>query len=209
VITPESVSGWTEFPIPGGTAPVPIVRLRSDETSRAQTLFVRFPAGWSRPVSGFYEAAEELVVIRGVLHMSGVTYRAGDWGYVPAGSVRSWTEAAEECLVFARFDGPARWRETSESGAPTPMVKTMFGSLHDDAAHTVEPSPLGNRLARRLRRGERDAAWLAESVEAGAPAAVTAELFDLTQAAYAFVVAGDPLPACGGPCFVRTFGGEV
>lgn len=191
MITPDTVRGWTQFPIPGGTAPVPIARLRSDPSSRAQSLFVRFPAGWSRPVSGYYEAAEELVVIAGVLRMSGVIYRPGDWGYVPAGSVRSSTDAPEQCLVFARFFGPARWREAGPGAGARP-------ALHE----TLDGEP------RVLRDGDGSVTRYGR-VRAGAVAVADTEVFDPARAAYAFVAAGSPMPTIDGPCFVRIFGGEA
>ncbi|HEX9695240.1 MAG TPA: hypothetical protein VGB64_02880 [Actinomycetota bacterium] len=190
MITPDTAPGWAEFPIPGGAAPVPIVQLRFDPASRAQTLFVRFPAGWSRPVSGFYEAAEEFVVISGTLRMSGATYEPGDWGYVPAGSVRTATDVLGECLVFARFDGPARWREAAEAAGPAPMTAPLSG----------EP--------RELRRGDGSIVRYGP-VEAGVPAAGDTEVLDLARAAYAFVAAGSPLPPVDGACFVRVFGGDA
>lgn len=186
MITPDTAQGWIPFDIPGGSAPVPIVALHADPSSRAQTLFVRFPAGWSRPVSGFYEAAEELIVISGLLHMSGVTYKPGDWGYVPAGSVRTSTDAPEECLVFARFDGPARWREAAGAAGLSSMHATLAGEPRD------------------LRAGDGSTARFGS---VGGVAAGDTEVFDLTRCAYAFVPGGSPMPLVDGPCFVRTIGG--
>ena len=183
--------------------PVPIAALHRDPASRAQTLFVRFPEGWQRPVAGFYEAAEELIVVSGVLHMSEVTYGPGDWGYVPAGSVRTSTSAETECVVFARFDGPARWREAAEASGPPPMM----APLRAGNASSAVPSPLGGGTAWLLRAGERDAAWFADPPAPGAAAPVDVELFDPATAAYAFVAAGDPMPDVAGQCFVRTLGG--
>lgn len=190
MITPAAITDWAEFPIPGGTAPVPIAQLHSDPSSRAQSLFVRFPAGWSRPVAGYYEAAEELVVISGVLHMSGRIYRPGDWGYVPAGSVRSATDAPEECLVFARFFGPARWREAASNDAPPVLAASLSGK------------------SRVLRDSDGSVARYGR-LRAGAVAAADTEVFDLANAAYAFVAAGSPMPSIDGPCFVRILGGET
>lgn len=109
------------FPIPGGNAPVPMAVLREEPAIRARTLVVRFPAGWHRPGPGYYEAAEELIVLDGALTMSGVTYHPGDYGYVPAHATRFETSVEAETLVFARFDGPARYREgegTSQEPQP-------------------------------------------------------------------------------------------
>lgn len=187
MITPETAEGWTTFDIPGGSAPVPIVVLRRDPASRAQTMFVRFPAGWSRPVAGFYEAAEELVVISGVLHMSGIIYKPGDWGYIPAGSVRTSTDTPEECLVFARFDGPARWREAAEASSPPPMTGTLSG-------------------APRLLRSSDGSRASFGPLNPGEIAAADTEVLEQERSAYAFVAAGQSLPAVAGACFIRTLG---
>lgn len=188
MITPDA-AGWLDFDIPGGSEPVPIARLRYDDASRAQTLFVRFPAGWRRDTPGFYEAAEELIVLTGVLHMSGATFGPGDWAYVPGGAQRHVTATPAECLVFARFDGPARWRASSAAPGPPLLSARLEG----------EP--------RVLRRGDREDARLARLTK-GMTLEVVAEVLEIASGAYAFVDAGEPAP-CGGPCFVRTFGGEA
>lgn len=186
MITPDTAHGWTPIDIPGGSAPVPIVVLRRDPASRAQTMFVRFPAGWSRPVAGFYEAAEELVVISGVLHMSGITYKPGDWGYIPAGSVRTSTDTPEECVVFAHFDGPARWQAAAEASGPPHMTETLSGA------------------PRVLRSGDGSQASFGP-LKPDEVAATDTEVLELERSTFAFVAAGQSLPAVDGACFVRTF----
>ena len=63
------MSGAVEVPIPDSTAAVKMHRLHTwdDGTS---VMIVNFPAGWSRPIEGSYECAEEFFVFEGELHMS-------------------------------------------------------------------------------------------------------------------------------------------
>lgn len=100
---------WVGVPIPGGTVPVRMAVLRDEPITRARTVLVRFPAGWSREEAGHYLADESFVVLDGTLEMSNETYGPGSLVDVPSGAQRFGTRAPQEVLAFAHFSGPARW----------------------------------------------------------------------------------------------------
>ena len=172
-----------------------ISRLHVEPDTRAQSLVIRFPAGWSRPVAGAYEASEELVILDGLLTMSGETYGPGDWAFFPAGFVRNGTYAEPSVLAYARFGGPARWHEGLDDNGP-PAVRA-----HLDEDVMEGPSPLGAGRARLLREGVTESAWLVDELPARASAA--AEIFGITERAWTMIAAGDAIPAFEGPCFCR------
>jgi hypothetical protein len=178
---------WTDFQIPGGSISARIVALNVEQPSRARTLLVSFPDGFRRDVDGWYECAEELVVLEGGLQMSGETYGPNDWAWIPAGAPRSATRALPTMLALARFDGPARWHE-GDSPSIGPVLRDVLGDR-----------------PRVLCRGVHESAWLKE-----APSGVAGsdtELLALQTRRWARVPAGEPFPAFAGPVFCRTFGG--
>lgn len=185
---------WQPFDIPDSTPSVSMVALRSDRETRALSLFVRFPLGWRRPVTGYYEAAEDVLFLSGELEMDGLTYRPGDYAYIPAGKSRAGSSAENEVLALAKFCGPARWHQ----GAGSPEETALH--LGIDSIEPGAPSPLGAGPARVLRAG---AAWIVEAVEAGVQSPIDCELFSLGERAWAWVAKGDPLPGFAGPCFCR------
>jgi hypothetical protein len=176
------------------------VRLRAELETRALTVLVDFPAGWTRAQPGYYEAAEDVVFLDGALEMNGVTYRAGDWAHIPGGRVRRASVARERTIALARFGGGYRWvRGDADTTDDPPLRRALEPIGMDDA------SPFGHGRARLLRSGSPDASWLLDSLEPGTPSAVATELLDLAARAWAWVPAGDPLPAASGLCFARTF----
>jgi Domain of unknown function (DUF4437) len=96
---------WATAPIPAGTPDVQISRLRVNAETKASTSLVRFPTGWSRTLDVFYAVDEELVVIEGELIVSGVSYTAGQYGFIPAGSLRRLSATPNGCLALAHFAG--------------------------------------------------------------------------------------------------------
>lgn len=97
-----------DFVIPGSTAPVRMARLHVDPDGRSVSL-VRFPPGWTRPARGHYLAGEELVVLEGELHVSGIVCRPGDFGWIPARALRFDSGTSSGVLALACFDGPPTW----------------------------------------------------------------------------------------------------
>lgn len=193
-----------ELEIPGGNPAVHTARLHVDDASRASTLLVRFPAGWERPSAGSYSSAEEFVLLDGTIEMNDITYRAGDWVYVPAGAERRNTVAPGGALALARFAGPARWRP-GEGHDTAPLTTSLAASPPGTGA-----SPLGPGTARLLHVGEDlVSSWLLDGLPPGeSPAPVEAELLTLEKRVWAWAPAGSPLPRLEGRCFCRTFSAE-
>jgi len=102
---------WRLVTIPDGSPAVAVARLR-EEAGGAFWALVRFPPGWSRPITGHYLVDEEFWVIEGDLVMNGVTYRPEQGACLRAGTPRSDTRSAAGALAVARFAGPATWVRT-------------------------------------------------------------------------------------------------
>jgi len=104
----RSLTDWISIPIPDSSAKADAIRLAvgSDGSS---SLLVRFPAGWTREVEGFYECAEEFVVLEGELRLSDFVYVSGDHGWVPARGARGLTHAPVTTYAIAHFFGFPKW----------------------------------------------------------------------------------------------------
>ncbi|MGH2830579.1 MAG: cupin domain-containing protein [Actinomycetota bacterium] len=198
VVDLDTSLDWTPFDIPGGSAPVQMHVLRDEPATRARTLLVRFPKGWERFESGFYESAEELIVLEGALHLCGITFGSGDWGFVPEKHGRYDMSVDEPTVVFARFFGPARW-VASEVHEELPLHRALSAASFEDA------SPLGAGNASLLRLDE---AWLVSEVPAGVAAPVDTELLSLPSRHWTWTPAGEPLPDLAPPAFCRRFAAE-
>lgn len=99
---------WVEVTIPDSTPPVSVARLR-EEPDGAFWAFVRFPRGWSRPVTGHYLVDEDFWLLEGELTMNGQIYGLEQGARIAAGERRSDSRADQGALALARFSGPARW----------------------------------------------------------------------------------------------------
>lgn len=169
---------WGDFDIPGGSQPVSLAPLRRDE---GITAVVRFPAGWHRDEAGAYECGEEFTILGGALHMSGAYYVAPHWIFCPIGYRRVETHVHEDMLCVARFDGPARWRE---------------GEGQSDVVLIDAPV---RGAARELRP---NGTWLRNGITSG-PADATVELLSPTTMTWAWIPAGEQMPAMRGPVIER------
>lgn len=128
-----------DYLIPGSTSPVRLARLhvRPDGGS---TSLVRFPPGWTRPARGHYLAGEEFVVLDGTLHVSGITYRDGDYGWIPAGSLRFDSESPAGALAVALFDGPPAWvGSDGDAGQGAAVHASLRTMTIPDGGLTIRP----------------------------------------------------------------------
>ena len=191
--------GWEDQEVADGAPVTSLVRLPSDVPGRGFTVLVRFPVGWSRPHSGFYESTEEIIVLEGWLQMSGETLAVGDYGWYPAGYLRSDTSCPEGALVLAWFSGPARWHRASHPADGFAPEDVIIGRA---ASPVMEPGPLGGGGARLLRHGVHASSWVVDLVPPiEAPAGSVVELFALDEMSWVSVPAGQHLP----PASLRTF----
>ncbi len=189
---------WRTITIEDSSPPVGFARLDADRASGAFAALVRFPAGWERPGTGRYVVEEELLVLEGELHMTGVVYRAGDYAHLPAGYVRSRSAAPRGALALAFFGGPADWirlaESVSEQGASPPIVWREVTPRRSSIAGS----------ARLLRETERVSTWLVDGpLAARAPRDARVQLFSLTSRSWAAVAPDGPIPPLPIPCLYR------
>lgn len=142
---------WQSVPMPHGSAPVELARLPL--TGHDFLAFVRFPAGWVRPVPVVYQAAEEFVIIDGELVIDGQRWAAQSYGCIDSGVIRHRTESPSGCLAWARFHGSPRVSRVDVTSPGTP-VRSAGGTLVDldrrDLASSSKPGP---HLLRELPGG--------------------------------------------------------
>ena len=201
IVIPIDDLGWEDQEVADGAPVTSLVRLPSDVPGRGFTVLVRFPVGWARPYSGFYESTEEIIVLEGWLQMSSETLAVGDYGWYPAGYLRSNTSCPEGALVLAWFSGPARWHRASHPAEGFAPEEVIIGKV---ASVVMEPGPLGGGRARLLRRGLNASSWVIDLVpRIEAPAESVVELFALDEMSWLSVPAGHPLPAGSLPTFCR------
>lgn len=200
VLTLDDDLDWAPFHIPASTAGVHIAVLRLEPATGARTVVVRFPPGWARPGTGSYTAAEEFVVIEGVLEMSGHRFEPSDWAYVPRGAARHRTRTPDGALAVARFSGPTRWL------AETTGTAIVRGRVECGAPEAARADPLGTGgRAWLVREGDPDSGWLVEPGSSRAPSDLDAEVVSVAVRTWAWVPAGAPAPALDAPWFCRTF----
>ena len=200
-VTRISDLGWVDQDVPDST-PVPtVIRLPSDAADRSFSVIVRFPEGWTRPFTGYYESTEEIFLLEGRVAMSGATYSAGDYGWFPAGYLRT-DSSSTGSLTLAFFSGPARWRRLDRSPDgfdPSGVVVRRRGG-----GEAVE-SPLGP--ARCLRAGRRWSTFLFDGIEtAVTPVGTRGELFAVDQGLWVSAPPGSTIPAIDGRVFCRLTG---
>lgn len=131
------MSSAVDVPIPDSTAAVKMHRLHTWENGTS-VMIVNFPAGWSRPVDGSYECAEEFVVFEGELQMSGDTAYAGDHTWVPPHSLRLGAFTPNGAVALAWFYGAPKWNRREDNQGFVSQIKT-----HIDANAFGEIRPAG------------------------------------------------------------------
>jgi hypothetical protein len=81
--------------------------LSIDEAGTDATTIVRYPAGWSRPHPEHLTVHEEFLVLDGALEINGRVYTAQNYGFFPAGFVRTSAAAPNGATVLTMFyDAP-------------------------------------------------------------------------------------------------------
>ncbi len=137
----RDMSGAVEVPIPDSTDVVKMHRLHTWENGTS-VMIVNFPAGWSRPVDGSYECAEEFFVFEGELQMSGQTIVAGDHAWVPPHSLRIGAYTPNGAVAIAWFYGAPKWNRREGSEGSVSQIKThidnnAFGEIRPAGANGI------------------------------------------------------------------------
>jgi hypothetical protein len=183
-----ATSGRT-VPMPDANAPIKSVLLHRDK-SRARTLAVQFPAGFSRPGTGRYEAGEELLVLAGQLNVAGLRLEAGDWAWLPPRLPRSSLSSQRGAIVYAWFSAGNDWQACEDSWTGPPARMIPVGLVH--------PEP---RELRGTSAG--DGPGSSAIVAAGQQAAGPAELLDLVTLGWTRIEAGELHQIGPGPALLR------
>ena len=135
----RDMSGAVDVPIPDSTASVKMHRLHTWENGTS-VMIVNFPAGWSRPIEGSYECAEEFFVFEGELHMSGDVIVAGDHTWVPPQSLRIGAFTPNGAIAIAWFYGAPKWNRRESNEGSITQIKTQldanaFGEIRPEGAN--------------------------------------------------------------------------
>ena len=80
--------------------------LSDDPDTKACTSILQYPAGWRMDRPHYLACDEEFYVLRGSFSVGGVTYRKGDYAYLPAGMSRPDMMSDEGADVLTFFEGP-------------------------------------------------------------------------------------------------------
>jgi hypothetical protein len=189
---------WLTIPIPLSQPAVEMVRLHMDPEVKSSTALVRFPAGWNRAVECRYSVDEEVVMLRGALHISGHVIPAGSYAFIPTGVLRTETITPDQALALAWFSGPTG---STESAVDLPIAVVDLAQVTLDS---LSPFDAPGRLLRESPNGQ---CWLLASVAPGvtAPVGMDVETCDLAGGVWAWTPSGGELPSSVGRCLVRLF----
>jgi hypothetical protein len=178
-------------PMPDANSGIRSIMLYRDERTRARTLTVEFPPGFSRQEPGRYPAAEELLVLSGELDLAGVHVRAGDWGWLPHGILRRGMSSSSGAVVYAWFSDTPDWERSNEDLAGPPARTERVGGA--------------NATARQLRGvgAVGDEPGCSAIVAPGDEVVGPAELLDLASYSWTYLKSGERQKAGPAPAFVR------
>jgi quercetin dioxygenase-like cupin family protein len=82
--------------------------LSYDPDTKAVTVIMRYPAGWSFPEAHYLDSDEEFFVLAGELWVGSVVYRRGDYAYLPAGMPRPGMNSPYGADVLTYHEGTHR-----------------------------------------------------------------------------------------------------
>lgn len=98
--------------------------LSRDAETGAASMIVRYPAGWRMGEARALACDEELFVLKGAFAVNGVTYRKGDYAYLPAGFARRDMASPEGADVLVFFEGASRKVEANAAASdPTRLIE--------------------------------------------------------------------------------------
>ncbi|NKB44554.1 MAG: DUF4437 domain-containing protein [Alphaproteobacteria bacterium] len=79
--------------------------LSHDADSKAVTVILRYPAGWSLSQEHHVDSDEEFYVLSGALTINDMTYEEGDYAFLPAGFPRTTMATSDGADVMTFFEG--------------------------------------------------------------------------------------------------------
>ncbi|MGH1564992.1 hypothetical protein [Mumia sp. DW29H23] len=143
---------WASFAPAGADQKAEMVLLYQSADATSRTVFVRFPAGWQRAMTGHQPAGEEMLVLEGALSMSGSTCRPGQLLVVEPRATRSQTGTEDETRALVWFSGAAGgWTEgpADEPGTLTvsdlaPGTVRAGGGTLSGSVEQVDGADLGS-----------------------------------------------------------------
>ena len=180
----------SSVPMPGAELQIRSLMLHLDQRSRARTLVVEFPPGFTRNESGYYPCGEEVLVLAGRLHVAGLILGLGDWAWLPPGMLRRGLQSEDGATVYAWFSGRNDWNPSEEGQSNFSARRVQLG------LSAATPGP--------LRGGKNGDAQGASAVERpGAHIAGPAEILNLERLTWRMVDNCDTAVAGPGPSLVR------
>lgn len=202
-MTTQSITDmtWRSVPIPESSPEAQMARLHVGADG-AFVAMVRFPSGWSRPATGWYDHIEEVMWIDGQFEMSSCTYGGGDHTWFPAGYPRERSSSPDGALALAWFSGPSRWSTTPSpvaDGAVRGAVRSSWRALDP------VPSPLGSGQGRLLVRGAAHTSWILDRLPSGTRSPHPLDLLSLPALTWSRCEPGEALPALEGPVLCRRY----
>jgi hypothetical protein len=141
--------------------------LSYDTDSKAVSVIMQYPAGWSLPESHYLDSDEEFFVLEGALWVGSVEYRKGDYAYLPAGMPRPGMSSPMGASVMTFHEGTHR---TINGDAPIELYDParLIAKIESEKMSWGHPSDpivaaIANNAGRKLLRedpktGERT--WL-------------------------------------------------
>jgi quercetin dioxygenase-like cupin family protein len=146
--------------------------LSYDPDSKAVTVILRYPAGWSLDQAHYLDSDEELYVLSGTLIIEGVTYGDGDYAYLPAGLPHTLIESPQGADVLTFYEGahkrvagdaPEGLYDATKLVERIPTKSVPWGSATDPKV----AAPGVKRLGLRKDADTGDTTWLLDVDETG------------------------------------------
>jgi hypothetical protein len=182
----DDPDSWQTVTLPGSNLPVRLRRLHADPETKASVSLVRFPAGWRRPITGYYSAAEEFVVLDGAIEVI-ATHGPGEYVYLPPRTVRVNTNSPSGALVVAYFSQAPKWDEGTPANPPS--AEPVYG----------RPTGVMRESTAEVRGGFRAVDYLPAE-----PLPTDSDILYLDEQTWEWVPAG-AVPSGRGPALVRSW----
>ena len=147
-------------------------RLSVDPDSRACTVLLRHPKGWSFDEEHYLDDDEEIFVLSGALTIGDVTYSKGDYAYLPAGYPRPHMSAPDGADVLTYLEGEHKriTGQAPEGGFDPSILVERISTEQVAWGGATDPNVASagvRRLALRKDPKTGDTTWLLDIDETG------------------------------------------